>query len=218
MKKKDKIMIIAGILAILTGVYAIFFLPQEREVTNLWIFLFKLLPFIFASVTIAFFEKDYLIRTKLLFPTFLIAFLIYFAVFIPKIFFYLDDFQLVYYYTLMEVPYIILFLVFAFRMGGGTTVSTIKLALFLLLIMLSGIEDLAFLTVNNHTDPQWKTIPDIWTWASHIKVRIGHFPTKYEAYGFIVIHFILAFIVAYVPFDKVIKKIRKNYEIKEFKS
>ncbi len=200
MKREDKITLITGGLALLIGLYAIFFLPQDREVESLGIFLFKLSPFILAAFSISFLDTSYLYRLKLVFPAFFIGFLFIFAVFVPKIFFHLEEFEKVYYLILMMIPFIILFVTLTYRLGGGSTGNCLRLSFSLLVIMLSGIEDLAFLTVNNHTDPSWATIPDVWTWASHIKVRIGHYPTKYEAYAFIAFHFALAFFIAYFPF------------------
>lgn len=200
MKKSDKISFLAGGIALIIGLYAIFFMPHERQVQNLGIFLFKLTPFVLAAIAIAFFDIQYLYRFRLVFPAFFIGFLIIFAVFVPKIFFHLEEFEQVYYLILMLVPFIILFITLSYRLGGGSTENCLRLAFSLLVIMLSGIEDLAFLTINPHTDPAWSTIPEVWTWASHIKVRIGHYPTKYEAYAFIAFHFALAFFIAYFPF------------------
>jgi len=212
MKRDDKITLIAGGIALLIGLYAIFFMPHDRQVQSLGIFLFKLLPFLLAAIAIAFFDINYLYRFKLVFPAFFIGFLIIFTVFVPKIFFHLENYEQVYYLILMLVPFIILFTTLAYRLGGGATGNCLRLALSLLVIMLSGIEDLAFLTINNHTDPAWSTIPEVWTWASHIKVRIGHYPTKYEAYAFIAFHFVLAFFIAYFPFKL------KGKQVKDEKS
>jgi hypothetical protein len=79
----------------------------------------------------------------------------------------------------------------------------------MLLLMLSGLEDLAFLVVNPHTDPRWTSIPEVWTWASHMKVFIGHAPTKYEAYGFIAVHTALALLVLFLPARAVTGPLRR---------
>jgi len=208
-KKDNIIVLISGAIAIATGLYAILLLPHERSVSSLGIFLFKLLPFISGSVAIAFFNKDYLIKTRLILPAFWVAFLIYFAFFVPKLFeSFPEDWNSMYYYTLMEVPFIILFVTLVYRMGGASSGNTLKLAFSLLAIMLSGIEDLAFHIVNRYK------IPEVWDWASHIQVRLGHFPTKYEAYGFIAFHFILAALIAFLPWGKIAAKMRpKNIGI-----
>ena len=93
----------------------------------------------------------------------------------------------------------ILSLALAYRLGGGEGSGVRRLAYAMLLLMLSGLEDLAFLTVNPHTDPRWTPIPEVWSWASHMTVFLGHPPTKYEAYGFIAAHVALAALVLFLP-------------------
>jgi hypothetical protein len=100
---------------------------------------------------------------------------------------------------LTAAPFVILALTLTFRLGGGRPATTARLAAAMLLLMLSGLEDLAFLLVNPHTDPRWTPIPEVWTWASHIEVFIGHPPTKYEAYAFITVHVLLAVAVLFLP-------------------
>jgi hypothetical protein len=199
MKKDDKIAIITGILAVIIGLYCIIYLPQDRVVRNLGIFLLKILPFALGAICISYLNTKFIYKFKLVFPSLFIGFLVIFCVFVPKIFFYLDDYYTVYYLTLIEIPFLILLLTYTFRLGGGSTSNCLRLAFSLLLIMQSGIEDLAFLKINPHTDPQWATIPDVWTWASHIAVIIGHYPTKYEAYAFIGISLALAIFIAFFP-------------------
>ena len=50
------------------------------------------------------------------------------------------------------LPYTILALVLCYRLGGGIASQCRRLAYGTLLLMLSGLEDLAFLTINAHTD------------------------------------------------------------------
>jgi hypothetical protein len=185
-----------GVLALFLGGFIIIVLPHDREVKSLGIFLFKLLPFIFAALSIALLDVDLVKRVKLIFPFLVMCFLVMFCIFIPRIFFYLEDFPKVYYLFLMLMPFIILTITLAYRLGGGTTGDTLRLAFILLCFMLSGIEDLAVLKVNHPTDP----IPEVWEWASHIKVWIGHYPTKYEAYAFIAFHIGLAIFIGLYPF------------------
>jgi hypothetical protein len=128
------------------------------------------------------------------------SFLVFFAYFVPKIFFVAAQGQSIYYYVLTLTPFVILALVFAYRLGGGTPAMVRRLSYGMLLLMLSGIEDLAFLTVNHHTDPQWTPIPERWTWSSHMIVVLGgHVPTKYQAFAFIAVHLVLAALVLLLP-------------------
>jgi hypothetical protein len=93
----------------------------------------------------------------------------------------------------------ILALSLAYRLGGGSRETSLRLTFAMLLLQLSGLEDLAFLTVNPHTDPEWTPIPEKWTWADHMTVFLGHAASKYEAYAFITVHVVLALLVLFLP-------------------
>ncbi len=173
--------------------------PPEREVSSLGAFIVKLVPFVLATEAIARLQLDRRERSLLFRAALPLCFVAYFCYFVPKIFFYLDDFPKAYVTILTLTPFLILTFVMAFRLGGGSAESTRRSAYGLLLLMLSGIEDLAFLTVNDHTEPELQSIPERWTWASHMKVRLGHYPTKYEAFAFIAVHVALALVVLFAP-------------------
>lgn len=173
--------------------------PPEREVSSLWSFLVKLVPFALAAEGIARLDLDARWRGLIVRVAMPVCFVVFFCYFVPKIFFYLDDFPEVYVKILTLTPFLILTFTLAYRLGGGTASIARRLAFGLLLLMISGIEDLAFLTVNDHTDPRWSTIPDRWTWASHMRVRLGHYPTKYEAFAFIAVHVLAAAAVLFAP-------------------
>jgi hypothetical protein len=188
----------AGVLAAVIW----FVLPHEQEVTSAAMLLFKLTPFAFAVAAIALADDALLRRLRLHLVAIPAAFLLFFCFFVPRIFFYSGtdgDFPKLYYHMLTAVPLIILALVLSFRLGGGAAGTTARLGFAMLLLMLSGLEDLAFLLVNPITDPRFRPIPDVWPWASHIKVFLGHAPTKYEAYAFIAVHVVLAAAVLFVP-------------------
>jgi hypothetical protein len=189
------------LIALAAGCAAVvwFVLPHDREVKSLGIFLFKLLPFVFATEAIARLDVELARRLHLVRILIPAAFCVFFLYFVPKIFFYLDDFPTVYYHILVLTPIIIMSLTLAYRLGGGTAANVRRIAYAMLLIMVSGLEDLAFLKVNHHTDPRWATIPDVWTWASHMTVFLGHPPTKNEAFAFIAVHVVLVVFVLAAP-------------------
>ncbi len=179
-----------------------FVLPHDREAGSAAMLLFKLTPFGFAVAAIALADDALLRRLRVHLVVIPAGFLLFFLYFVPRIFFYSGtdgDFPKLYYHMLTAVPLVILSLVLAFRLGGGAAGTTARLGFAMLLLMLSGLEDLAFLLVNPHTDPRWTPIPEVWTWASHIEVFLGHPPTKYEAYAFIAVHVALAAAVLFVP-------------------
>lgn len=196
---RNRAPIVLGLAGAASALLAVTVFPPQRELASLAELLVKLLPFLLAGEAIARLElhdeAGRVVGRMLL----LACFLVFFTWFVPQIFFYLDQFEQVYVRMQALVPVIILTVVLAYRLGGASSSAARRLAIALLLIMLSGIEDLAFLTVNPHTDPEWATIPDTWTWADHIRVRIGHYPTKSEAYAFIAVHLLAAFAVLFVP-------------------
>ncbi|MFF9073866.1 hypothetical protein ACF1A9_16415 [Streptomyces sp. NPDC014872] len=189
------------ILFVLAGVFAgivWFVMPHDREVKSLGILLFKLVPFILATEAVAQLDPAWArrIHLHLAIP---LCFLVYFIYFVPKIFFVAEDHPELYYYILTLTPFVVLSLVFSFRIGGGASHLVRRLSYAMILLMLSGVEDYAYLTVNDHTDPQWQTIPEVWNWASHMTVFIGHAPSKYEAYAFIITHLVLVVFVLFAP-------------------
>ncbi|WP_310620633.1 hypothetical protein [Flexibacterium corallicola] len=193
-----------GGAALAVGLYALLVLPAEREVRNLGIFIFKLLPFFCASFAIALFPVELFSRYKLTVPLTFLCFAAFFFVFVPKMFFDVafNEAGNLYYMTLVFTPFLILAFSAVFRLGGGSGQNTLRIALGMLCLMLSGLEDLAFLTINPHeTGSKYSPIPEVWTWASHIKVRIGHYPSKYEAYAFISVHIALALVIALHSFS-----------------
>ena len=152
-----KFSITFGVFALLLGGYIFFFLPSSREVESLNIFLFKLTPFFFATFSISLLDVDFVRRLKLSFPMLLFCFLTIFTIFMPKVFYYHKDFDTIYYFCLIITPFIILTIALAYRLGGGSTGNVLRLAFIMLCLMISGIEDLAYLTLNEYDKP----IPEI---------------------------------------------------------
>lgn len=185
--------------ALVLGLYALLALPAEREVRNLGIFLFKLTPFVCATLAIALFPIEVFTRWKLTVPLTYLCFGVFFFVYVPKMFFDVafNEAGKLYYMTLVFSPFLILAFAAVFRLGGGSSQTTLRIAFGMLCLMLSGLEDLAFLTLNPHEPGSaYAPIPEVWSWASHMKVRLGHYPSKYEAYAFIAVHVALAFVIA----------------------
>ena len=171
---------------------------HDRDVASLGVLLFKLIPFVLAALAISTLDIEIIAKGRFNLFFIVAGFLVFFCLFVPRIFWegFENDSAGLYYIVLMLVPYIILLLGFAYRLGGGSTSATLRLFFSLLLVMLSGIEDLAYLV----TTPGQGPIPEVWQWASHITVWIGHVPTKYEAFAFIAVHLVLALVVLLYSF------------------
>ncbi|MEV0400965.1 hypothetical protein [Actinoallomurus sp. NPDC050550] len=188
-----------------------FAVPHQHKISSLWLFLFELTPFLAAAGAIAWLDVDWARRLRLHLVVIPAAFLAMFCFFVPRIFYYAGrDGDQLYYHMLTLVPLIILSLCLSYRLGGGTRTGTLRLGGALLLLQLSGLEDLAYILVNPHTDPKWQHVPDVWTWAYHMSVFIGHAPTKYQAYAFITVHVVLALLVLFLPGRAVAPLLRRN--------
>ncbi|MCP5101598.1 MAG: hypothetical protein GY943_39140 [Chloroflexi bacterium] len=194
-----------GVVALVVGLFAIFALPADREVKSLGIFLFKLLPFALAAISISLLDQQLMKQFNgLKIVAIYSCFGLFFFFYIPKLFFDVafQEANNTYYMTLLITPLMILCFTLTFRLGGGSTGNTLRVAFGALTLMLSGLEDLMFMTINNHAavGSRYSPIPDVWDWASHIKVRLGHFPTKVEAFIFIGVHIALALFIAFYHF------------------
>jgi hypothetical protein len=198
----NRVALIAGAVTLALAAFVYFGMPHSRNIAHLGEFLFKLTPFVAASIAIGWLHVGWAQRLKLHLILPPLCFVAFFAYFVPKIFFYANlgaDFGQLYYTMLILVPFIILTLVLMMRLGGAGRSTVLRMAAALILIQLSGIEDLAFLTVNDHTGTAYETIPEVWEWADHMTVRLGHPASKYEAYAFIATHLTAAVLVLALP-------------------
>lgn len=184
-----------AVAAAAAAAFVWFGLPHDREVKSLGVFLLKLVPFICATEAIAWLPTRWVRSTTLKLVLVVLAFCGYFLYFVPRLFFYSDDFPTFYYYMLTMTPVLILSLALAYRLGGGAGAGARRIGYASILVMLSGLEDLSFLT----TTPGQGPIPQVWTWASHMTVFVGRPLHKAEAFVFIAIHVVLAVAVLTVP-------------------
>ena len=213
MLRENLLSLILFLVAAILSLLIWFYMPHEKEVRSLGILLFKLLPFLFASLAISTVKLDTNKKNGLQYFFIIFCFLGFFCLFVPKILFHsrYDNHVEVYYFLLITTPYVILSLVMAYRIGGGKPERAFRLSIAMLLLMLSGIEDLASLIINNYPGvPAMPKMPDVWVWASHITVFLGHPPSKYEAYVFISFHVILALIVLFFPFGKLFQNLKQK--------
>src|SRR5262245_30206731 len=179
--------------------YVWFGLPHERHIANVGVLLFKLVPFVLALEAVAALRVSPAARRVAALVAIPVCFLVYFGYFVPRVFFEDGRGDGVYYLLLTLTPFLILSFALAFRLGGGPAGLVRRLGYALILLQLSGIEDLAYIKVNPQTDPDWMSVPDVWTWADHITVFLGHPATKEQAYVFIAVHVVLAIAVLALP-------------------
>jgi hypothetical protein len=187
----------AGLAA---AAYIWFGMPHERNIANVGVLALKLVPFVLAVEAIAMLRLGPAARRAVALAAIPVCFLVYFAYFVPRVFFEEGTGEDgVYYLLLTLTPFLILAFVLAHRLGGGSGGLVRRLGYAMLLLQLSGIEDLAYIKVNPHTDPDWTSVPDVWVWADHITVRLGHPATKEQAYVFIAVHVVLALLLLALP-------------------
>ena len=202
MNRAMKFSLLNAFLMLVSALYVVGFMSRERDIASLGEFLFKLVPFVFAALSIAYFDKRFLKINKFTSVFVVLCFCPFFFFYVPKIFFYSlnDQWHNLYYLTLVISPMLILFLTFAYRLGGAGTGACLRVAFAMLLLMLSGLEDLMFLLINDHPFGRFNPIPQTWDWIPHMKVRIGHAPSQQEAYFFIFAHVALAVFILVYPF------------------
>jgi hypothetical protein len=198
--RANRVTLVAGAIAVGLGAAVALGMKPSRDLTSLWVLLCKLAPFVAASIAIAWLDVDRARRLRLHLIAPPLCFLVFFTYFVPQIFYYhnVGNFDLLYYTILVLTPFVILSLVLSARLGGASTSTVLRLAIAMLLLQLSGIEDLAYVT-NATRHGLMNGIPKVWTWADHITVFIGHPPTRNEAYAFIAVHVILAVLVLALP-------------------
>ena len=198
--RANAVTLLATVAAAALGAVVWFTMPHEHDITSIWVFLFKLLPFAAGAVAVAYLDLEWARRLRLpiLLPP--LCFLVFFALFVPRMFFVARQPGSELYYTILTLtPFIILSLALSYRLGGGRRSVTLRLCGAMLLLQLSGLEDLAFLTINHQTDPRFTPMPHVWFWADHMKVFLGHYPTRNEAFAFIAVHVVLAGLVLLWP-------------------
>ncbi|MEV4891918.1 hypothetical protein AB0K48_21290 [Nonomuraea sp. NPDC055795] len=202
MIRANRVTLLAGALAVALAGVVRFVLPYEQEITSLWGFLVKLTPQLAAIVAIAWLDVEWARRLRLhllAIPAVFLAFLLYF---VPKTFMAAMDiedksgtFEDLYLHVVVFVPFLIVALLLAYRLGGGSREGVLRTGLAMSILHVSGLEDLVAVSMNRRLD----AIPEVWAWADHITVRIGHPATKYEAYAFIAAHVVAALLVLFVP-------------------
>jgi hypothetical protein len=194
----NRVSLVAVAITIALTVMVRFGLPHERELTSVWVLLGKLTPFLAATVAIAWLDRDWGRRLRLHLIAIPAVFVVFFCWFVPNIFVAAlrmpeqAAFDELYLHALVMVPFVILGLLLAYRLGGGSREAVLRLAAAMLLIQLSGLEDLVAVALQGD-------IPEVWGWATHITVFLGHPASRTEAYVFIAVHLVLAVLVLTVP-------------------
>ncbi|GAA1702304.1 hypothetical protein ACBR40_15775 [Nonomuraea sp. AD125B] len=202
MIRANLVTLVMGVVAVALAGLVRFVLPYEQDITTLWGFLVKLTPQLAAIVAVAWLDVETARRLRLhliALPALFLGFLLYF---VPATFIRAMDiedgsgtFEDLYLHVVVFVPFLIVALLVAYRIGGGSREGVLRTGAAMSILHVSGLEDLVAVSMNRRLDG----IPEVWAWADHITVRIGHPATKAEAYAFIAAHVVAALLVLFLP-------------------
>jgi hypothetical protein len=184
------------------GLYIWLFLPHNSEIQTIWHMLFKIGVFLLICTGIALFPNRFRHRYLLVCLP-LVGFLAYILPRISYFGFFVGDIlsderltgELYTFLYLLLYPGIVLALCLAYRMGGGSPGTTLKIALTGVILIFSGFLDIMWPLVNPVALPE--TIQ-----AQHIKVLLGRFATYQEAVIFTLLHIPLLIGANLLPLDR----------------
>ncbi|MDN5895388.1 MAG: hypothetical protein L0H93_15360, partial [Nocardioides sp.] len=96
---------------------------------------------------------------------------------------------------LFVAAFVVMAILFAYRLGGAGTEKVIRAGFASILVVISGLNDLTSWAFDSWPEGR----PDTLFWASHIEVFVGGPPTPLVALGFCSIHLVLAALLILVP-------------------
>lgn len=184
-------------------------LPPEQTLQNLGDWAFRLSPFVLAVFTVAL-----LPRWRLAPALLVLAVLLYMGYLDTEMVLRIlelagapDDqqdalFEHVYQFELFTATFVVLFALFAFRMGGARTATVVKTGVAAILVVISGLNDLTFWLTNDWVGGRPDTLP----WASHIVVFVGEDPSVVTGWIFLAIHLAMAALVLALPLGRMVDR------------
>jgi hypothetical protein len=222
--------LIFGLLAVSVGGYMLFFTPHTREVVSLSVFLPKLLALIFMGFAVSFFPNTWKYKH-------IVAVLMLFAYLVPYenaltwgwFGLYPDEgFQTIFIaqfnqdrhyfinelwnaFYVMLLPSIIFGVSLAFRIGGGSTAKTLKVAFSGLLVYFSCLNIFIFQTIFHL---RWGfPYSDVASWVYHVSFFLGRDPTMHELVYWLAGFMVLVVLLNVAPLEKWGERIGKKLGI-----
>ncbi|NRQ38767.1 hypothetical protein HII36_44135 [Nonomuraea sp. NN258] len=200
--RSNRVALLLTALAVALAAVVRFVLPYEREISSVWMLLVKLTPQLAACAAVAWLDVDWARRLRLHLIALPAIFLAFLGYFVPQTFMTALDmvdgtaaFEDLYLHVVVFVPFIIVALALAYRLGGGSREGVLRVGAAMTILQMSGLEDLVAVLLNSRLDG----IPEVWDWAHHITVRLGHVASRNEAYAFIAAHLLLAVLTLALP-------------------
>lgn len=196
----------AAAAAVMTAM-VLFVLPPDRVLHNLADFVLKVSPVVFAVIAIALFPQS---QKDIWAPLLVLVGSAFFLGAIDSSSFIqvsqLVDaaqtdhaqaqFAVYYRFTTFVDAFVVLFGLLAYRLGGGSTRTVLRLGAASVLLLVSGLNDLTMWAMY-----AWPggVRPDAFSWASHVAVFIGRTPLLSDMVYFVAIHLCLALGIVVVP-------------------
>jgi hypothetical protein len=182
-------------------------LPPDRTVHGLADFALKVSPLLLAVATIALVPND---RPAALAPL-LLGLLFYFGYVDSASFVHVSalvdaavaqqgaaQFPSYYRWAIFVNAFTVLLALLAYRLGGASTVRTLKLGAAGVLLLLSGLNDLTMWAMYPWPDGR----PDTFDWASHVGVFLGRTPHLSDMLLFLAVHLALAGLLLAAPVER----------------
>lgn len=184
-------------------------LPPEQTLQNIGDWAFRLSPFVLAVLTVALmprwrFAPSLLVLAVLLYMGYLDTEMVLRILDLAAAPADQQDalFEHVYQFELFTATFVVLFALFAFRMGGARTATVLKTGVAAILVVISGLNDLTFWLTNDWVGGRPDTLP----WASHIAVFIGADPGVVGGWVFLAVHLALAALVLAMPLGRTVDR------------
>jgi uncharacterized membrane protein YidH (DUF202 family) len=179
--RDNRVALPLGVLAVALAALVRFVIPYEQEITSLWMLLVKLTPQLAALACVAWLDVAWARRLRLHLVALPAIFLAFLGYFVPATFMTALDmvdgtaeFEDLYLHVVVFVPFIMIALALAYRVGGGSREGVLRVGAAMTILQMSGLEDLVAVLLNSRLDG----IP---------------------AYAFIAVHVVLAVLVLAVP-------------------
>ncbi len=191
-----------GLLGLLSFVYIWFFMPHSSAIESVWQMSFKIFAFMLIILSISFFPTFKNAYLLLILPS-----LIFLGYLIPRISYFGfsgaaskgDAIASGEFYTILYLllfPAILMTVTLAYRLGGGASGKTFKVAFSGVILLFSGFLDLLWPIANG------LPIPEKLIYAHHVAVFLGPDPSYKATIVFALFHLPLLLILILLPLDK----------------
>lgn len=187
--------------AVLLVVLTMWVRPPDRHVESIVDVPLKAAPMFLAVLAIAGFPRHPLVSKLAVFAMVVVFMGLVDTGYIIEIFNYADApdqdaaFPELYRFQLFVAAFVVMAVLFAFRLGGASTRTIIRSGFAAILVVISGLNDLTSWWLT----PWEGGRPDTLAWASHIEVFVGGPPTPVVAGVFCAVHLALALVVLLAP-------------------